>query len=523
MTDSPQVVRVRWRWALGICIVAAIALIVAWASDVSRQQHMLVTMIISVVTLFLHLVWAVLFSRFPGRARIAIFSGAAIVIIGLVNSLQISGVTGDLVPILRWRWKKAPTAMAESPRKAETAPRKVSTANFPQFLGPNRNGIIPGILLETNWTAHPPQELWRHAVGSAWTGFVVEDGIAVTQEQRGEDELVTAYELESGKLIWTHTDSTRYFTTLGGEGPRANPTIANKRIYTFGATGILNCLDLATGKAIWTINAVAEDSASVPSWGFAGAPLVHAGLVIVNVGGKDGRSLVAHDANTGKFVWGGGNDSAGYSSPTVMELAGSKLVVLFNHAQVEGHDLATGKILWEHPWRNGTPHCAMPIQITPNRLLASQGYGYGSELLEVTRTNEAWTVEGIWKSNRLKSKFANLVLYDGYVYGLDDGVLVCLDAATGERKWQGERHGHGQMLLVGEVILLMAENGEVLLIQLAPTEERPLAQFRALNSKTWNPPALAGEYLLVRNDLEAACFKVPLASRTSSSHDGHKL
>ena len=165
----------------------------------------------------------------------------------------------------------------------------------------------------------------------------------------------------------------------------------------------------------------------------------------------------------------------------------------------------------------------MPIQISSNRVMASQGYGYGSELIQVSRTNGNWLAERVWKSNRLKSKFANLILHQGLVYGLDDGKLVCFDPQAGQRKWQGDRHGHGQMLLIGDVILLMAENGEVLLIEPSPTEEKIVAQFRAFRGKTWNPPALAGEYLLVRNDAEAACYKLPLASQRTVVNDGRKL
>jgi outer membrane protein assembly factor BamB len=246
-------------------------------------------------------------------------------------------------------------------------------------------------------------------------------------------------------------------------------------------------------------------------------------MVIVGAGGTHARSLVAHNASTGKFLWGGGDDSAGYSSPTALNLAGVRQAVVFNYSAVAGHDLANGKLLWRYAWHTATPHCAMPIQISTNRILASQGYGYGSELIEVSQTNGVWTAERVWKSNRLRSKFANLILYRGLVYGLDDGVLVCFDPDAGERKWQGERHGHGQMLLIDEVILLIAENGELLLIEPSPAEEKIVARFRAFQTKTWNPPAIAGEYLLVRNDLEAACFKLPLASNVVRVHDGPKL
>lgn len=511
MSDSAQVRTVRWRWALGILVLAAVGLVLIWTRENSRQDHVIRTMILGLGTVILLFLWAVFLSRFRGRVRLAILAVGVVVGGALMASLEIKGVSGDLVPIFRWKWNKgrkievAKAGVAKAP--------KVATGSFPQFLGPDRNGVIHGITLETNWTTRSPQELWRHEVGEAWTGFVVAEGIAVTQEQRGEEELVTAYDLENGKQVWTHSNTAHYGTKIAGEGPRATPTIQGGRVYALGATGILNCLELASGKLVWTKNLLEEHSTHVPEWGFAGAPLVHEGLVIVNAGGKSGRSLVAHEVETGKFVWGGGDDPAGYSSATVMDLCGLKQAVVFNHSHVEGHDLADGKVLWAHSWPTGTPHCAMPIQISANRVMASQGYGVGSELLEVSRTNGNWNVERVWKSNRLKSKFGNLIQHGGFVYGLDDGILACVDPATGVKKWQGERHGHGQMLLVGEIILLMAENGEVLLISPSAEEEKIVARFRALKSKTWNPPALAGEYLLVRNDMEAACFKLPFAAR----------
>jgi outer membrane protein assembly factor BamB len=513
MSDTPRSRPVRWRWAFAILALAAIAIVTIWSLENSRQEHVIQTMVTSLVTLILLFLWAVLFSRFHGRTRLAIFTLGILIAGGLTTSVEIKGVSGDLVPIFRWKWNK--NRKVEIAKASGTKISRTPSASFPQFLGPDRNGVIRGITLETNWAAQPPQELWRHEVGEAWTGFVVADGIAVTQEQRGEQELVTAYELETGKQIWTHADSAHYGTKIAGEGPRATPTISNGRVYALGATGILNCLELANGKLIWTKDLVKEHATHVPEWGFAGAPLIYNGLVIVSVGGKNGRSLVAYESESGKFAWGGGDGSAGYSSPTVMDLCGVTQAVVFNRSLVEGHNLENGKVFWAHPWPTGTPHCAMPIQIATNRVMASQGYGVGSELLEISRTNANWSVERVWKSNRLKSKFANLIFYNGFVYGLDDGIMACLDPATGEKKWQGERHGHGQMLLVRDLILMTAENGEVLLISPSPAEEKIVARFRALTSKTWNPPALAGEYLLVRNDIEAACFKMPLQTRAA--------
>jgi len=246
-------------------------------------------------------------------------------------------------------------------------------------------------------------------------------------------------------------------------------------------------------------------------WGMSGSPLVWDDLVIVSPGGPNGHSLVAYELATGKSVWAGGNDSAGYSSPFPTRLCAVDQVLIFNDGGIAGHDRRSGAVLWEYPWPGGHPHVAMPVVLPNDRVLVSSGYGTGSALLQISRdaTNQ-WRTARLWKSLRLKAKFTNVVQRDGYIYGLDDGTLVCLDAATGELKWKAVRHGHGQMILANDLLLITAEQGEVVLLDPTPKQHRELGRFTAFNSKTWNPPALAGDYLLLRNDLEAACFRLPL-------------
>lgn len=510
--------RIRWLGAAGILLLAFGGL--AWISrrDISQQDRNLKTGALLIVTFLALYLWAILFARFRSRTRLIVFVGGLATIGFFASSLKIVGVSGDLIPIVRFRWS-APRQLAAptvATLKTNAPPKSaVATASFPQFLGPNRNGIIPGVNLETNWMAHPPQELWRREVGNGWTGFAIADGLAITQEQRGENEMVTAYALESGAPVWSHSDTARYFTTLGGEGPRANPTVENGRVYAFGGMGILNCLDFASGKVIWSVDIPREHGTTTPEWGYAGAPLLFNGFVIINASATDKkRSLVSHDAVTGKFAWGAGDDSAGYSSPTLFTLCGVPQIVFFTQKHVAGFDPRDGTALWEHPWPGGHPHVSMPVQISTNQVLASSGYGNGSELIEIARspngTNSSWKAERVWKTNRLKSKFANMIVHGGFVYGLDDGILTCLDPATGERKWHGERHGHGQLLLIGNVLLLMAENGEILLLNPSPQGEEIIVRHKALKGKTWNPPAFASPYLLVRNDQEAVALKLPL-------------
>jgi len=362
--------------------------------------------------------------------------------------------------------------------------------------------------LQRDWTAHPPRQVWRRTVGAAWSGFAVSGGRAVTQEQRSDDELVVCYDLVTGAPLWAHSDRTHYHTVIAGEGPRATATIAGQRAFTLGATGILNCLDLGTGRRLWSTNITASSSRSL-EWGFSSSPLVDGNRVIVSPGGPNGRSLVAYDTTTGECLWSGGNDRGSYSSPTRVTIHGVAQILIFGASGVAGHDPESGNVLWEHPWPGPNPNVAVPLVLPGDHVLISSGYGKGSALLKI---EPGWTARQIWKTVRLKSKFSNLIFRNGHIYGLDDGIMACLDAADGSLKWKDGRYGHGQFILAGDLLLLMAESGHLVLIDPTPDERRELARLKVFDDKTWNPPALAGEYLLLRNDKEAACYRLPVST-----------
>lgn len=426
---------------------------------------------------------------------------------------QIRGVSGDLMPIIEFRWAKRETPAAIA-KPASTIQRLDVATNhaFPQFLGPNRDGVLPGPQLDTNWSAHPPEILWRIKVGPAWSGFAVVGDVALTQEQRGENECVVAYDVVSGKQLWLHTDPARYNTTIAGDGSRATPTVASNRVFTFGATGILNCLDLATGRLLWTRDVVKESAGKVLQWGCTSSPLLVNELVIVHGGESAARSLFAFRAADGEPAWSAGNDDASYASPLLTTLADTAQILAFNNGSVSGHDAATGETLWQKHWGNGNVVCASPVVVSSNRVLFSSGYGVGAELLEIARTESGkFAAKLVWKSIRMKAKFAHLFARDGFLYGLDDGIFACVDLADGAQRWKEGRYGHGQGLLVGDVYLLMAEPGELVLLRPTPEAPNELARFRVFSSKTWNPPALSGDLLFVRNDREAACLRLKLA------------
>jgi outer membrane protein assembly factor BamB len=345
-------------------------------------------------------------------------------------------------------------------------------------------------------------------VGQGWSGFAVQGSLAITQEQHGDEERVVAYQAETGRAVWSHADNARYSTVIAGTGPRSTPTVHAGRVFTMGGTGILNALDLATGRRLWTHDVIKENEGNLPDWGKSCSPLVVDERVIVSAGGS-GRSLVAYDAASGERVWAAGSAGASYSSPVLLTLGGRAQVVIFNRSSVAGHDPATGALLWEQPFPAEQPNVAAPIALSGDRLLVSAGYGIGSKLYRLAAGGSGLQATVAWESPRLKSKFANMVVHGGYVYGLDDGVLTCIDPQTGERRWKAGRYGHGQLLLVAGLLVVQTEDGEVVLVDPSPEAHRELTRFAALSGKTWNPPALAGRRLLVRNDREAAAYELP--------------
>ena len=529
--NNPQPKPTRWWPAVVIIAGFALALAGIWATGSDNQQYRVLRTLtaISVSTLLI-VAWALFFSRLLKRTRLLIFGGLVGAALLFSVSFRFSQFSGNMVPIFEWRWAKRtlPTADGQAPKPTgEPAAHPLAKLSFPQFLGPNRDCKIPGPNLATDWDATPPKKLWRQPIGAAWSGFAVAAQHAVTQEQRGENEAVVCYDLQSGAVLWIHTDSGQYKTAIAGEGPRATPTIHNGKVYTLGATGVLNCLELTTGKPVWqrhiAIDAGLDLDAPVDQsglssnrnkakeWGYASSPLIVDDKVVVSAGGENGKSLFAYDTAGGEPVWSGGNSRAGYSSARLAKLHDETQILIFNQDGLAAHSPINGSVTWRFHWSAPYPHVSMPLSLPGNKVLLSLGYGKGSKLLQVDFVDGVFSATELWKSIRMKAKFTNLVFHDDHIFGLDDGMFACIDAERGRRKWKDGRYGHGQILLRGSHILVMAENGDVILLESNPEKQVELTKFAALDGKTWNPPSLAGEYLLVRNHREAACYKLPLA------------
>ncbi len=501
----------RW-WPAAMLVVLALAWLGRiWLGEASQTQDRVVPTIIAAgLTVLLLLLWLVAFSRLPGRLRLRIAGGAAVLFAIFVALFEIQGVSGDFVPIVSWRFRADSSFEAATHRAAAVA--APAPTDYAQFLGPTRTATVHGTRLARDWAARPPKEVWRRGIGEGWSAFAVAGDALVTQEQRDGREAVARYSLATGELVWAHPYDAHYESVISGNGPRATPTVAGDRVYALGTTGRLHCLDLGSGRVVWQRDIVAEDGAKANDWGFAGSPLALGDLLVVAAGNPAGKSLIAYRRDTGEVAWAAGDDPISYSSPTLATVAGGRQILILNQQSLAAHDPADGRVLWHQQWPGREPKVSQPLVIGEDRVLLSAGYGLGALLLRVERDAAGtFAAHEIWRNIRLKAKFSSSVLHEGFVYGLDDGILVCLDPATGERCWKRGRYGHGQLLLVEDLLLVTTEKGEVVLIEPHPDELRELGRFRALPGKSWNCPAISGPYLLLRNHREAACYELPLA------------
>jgi outer membrane protein assembly factor BamB len=494
--------------------------------------------------------WAVISRHLTAGPRRAALAAAILLACAVWSLVRTDGVTGAGQSQIAWRWAKtdeqrllarasvdpapspAPPAIGKTSEETRTTrpsgevtalsgaetpsiapPRAVerrTSGEWPGFRGPHRDGTVTGVRIRTDWAASPPVELWRRPVGPGWSSFAVGDGLLYTQEQRGDFEVVTCYDAATGKPVWTHQDAARFWESNGGAGPRGTPTLHDGRLYTFGATGILNALNAGNGAAVWTHNAASDTGVHAPNWGFSSSPLVTKDVVIVAAAGR----LAAYDLATGASRWMGPDGGGGYSSPQLLTIGGEEQVLLSSGSGVTSVAPADGRVLWKHAWAGAS--ILQPALTADGGVLITTGDmsgGMGVRRLAVAHGPTGWNVEEVWTSSGLKPYFNDFVVHDGYAFGFDGAILACIDLHDGQRKWKGGRYGHGQLLLLPDqdVLLVLSEEGELALVAASSSQFTELARFPAVEGKTWNHPVLAGGILLVRNGREMVAFRLSLA------------
>jgi outer membrane protein assembly factor BamB len=543
--------RAGWYERLGAIVLMVLA---AWAQKYVVHPSIAggamgnLSYILALETLGVALVaWAAVSRRLAPVAR-----GAAVIVAVVLGCLpwlllRTGGINASGRSDFHWRWTKTPEerllALADEPKappvaapaevvrpiatepaKEPAAPAAVKTppagpaatwkrAEWPGFRGPDRDGVIRGVRIATDWSQAPPAQVWRRPVGPGWSSFAVSGHFIYTQEQRGGDEVVSCYRLSTGEPVWRHRDATRFWESNAGAGPRGTPTLSGGRVYSLGATGVLNVLDGNSGAVVWSRNAATDVKAKIPFWGISSSPLVVNDLVIVAAGGH----LAAYDIATGNPRWSGVGSGFSYSSPHLATIDGVQQILFISGPGTTSVDPATGKVLWQHAWEGGA--IVQPALTEDGGVLVntiSMNGGMGMRRLAVAHDAGGWKVDERWTSTGLKPYFNDFVVHKGHAYGFDGNILSCIDLQDGSRKWKGGRYGNGQLVLLADqdVLLVLTEDGDLALVGATPDQFTEVARFPgALEGKTWNHPVLVGGVLLVRNDHEMAAFRLSLAGR----------
>ena len=522
-----------------------------------RGAHMgLMVPLYSVPVLALALViWAVLTHRMPNPVRRTTMVAAIVLACVPFTIIRTGGLIGSGSE-LHWRWtptpeerllaetKSEPVAIVPAPAPAPAVdppagavpveepvpaptPRvespvparaEASAAEWPGFRGPNRDSVIRSVRIDTDWAASPPAEMWRKPIGPGWSSFAVSGDLFYTQEQRGEEELVSCYRVSTGEPVWRHRDRVRFYESNAGAGPRGTPTIAGDRVFAMGATGIVNALNARTGAKIWSRNASTDTGTAIPDWGFTSSPLVVNDLVILAVSGQ----LIAYDAATGQQRWVGESGGSGYSSPHLATIDGVSQALLMRGSRTISVAPADGTLLWDHTAGPPATSIVQPALTPGGDVLIAGGDamgGTGMRRLALTHGPDGWKAQERWQTRGLKPYFNDFVVHNGHAYGFDGSILSSIDLADGARKWKGGRYGSGQMLLLADqdLLLITSEEGDLALVSATPDKYTELARIPALNGKTWNHPVVVRDILLVRNGEEMVAFKLSLAASPTDS------
>lgn len=434
-----------------------------------------------------------------------------------IATARLDGFDGAYMPEMSFRW--SPSAedrlMQELANETPVAADSLgdwtaTTAGWSGFRGPNRDSRVVEELPKLNWETQPPKEIWRRPVGPAWSSMAVIADRVFTQEQRGEQEAITCYDAKTGDLIWSHEEASRFEEVVSGAGPRATPTVSGDRVFAAGARGIVVALSAKDGSLLWRRDFMEEYGVSAPMWGFSASPLVVDGLVIAFAGASGDNGLIALDADSGENVWSVPTPNSNYGSAQLVTLGGEKQIVFVEPGFVRGLTIQTGEELWRSDVIEPRDFpMVQPQQISDSALIVTTGDGKRSVRIDITKDN-SWKATKVWDSRYLKPSYNDFIFYKGALYGFDKQIFACINAEDGKRHWKNGRYGFGQAILLEAAgqIVVVAESGELILLDANTKGLKEVGRVDAMSSKTWNHPAVDSGVLFVRNAEEMVAYRL---------------
>lgn len=363
-------------------------------------------------------------------------------------------------------------------------------ADWPNYRGPNHDGISKESGWTTEWPANGPKILWKAKVGMGFSGVVVANGQAYTQGNASDQDTIFCFDANTGDSKWKHTYAAPLDAKYYEGGTSATPTVDGDKVYTISKRGILHCLNAADGKVVWTKNLQEELGAKIPEWGFATSFLIQGDLALLNFGSA-GTAL---DKKTGKVVWSSGPEESGYATPVPFDASGERAVLLAAKRDVIAVKVKDGKELWRFPWKTQYDvNAAAPI-LSGSKVFISSGYNRGAGVFDVSKN----PAEKVWENKNLRNHMASSVLWEGHLYGVDENQLRCVVFDTGEVKWTDKVSGKGTLSMADGKLLVLSERGELLVANPSPAGFKPIVRAQVVGGKCWTAPTLANGKIYVR-------------------------
>ena len=389
--------------------------------------------------------------------------------------------------------------------------------DWPQFRGPQQNGVSLEKGLLRSWPESGPKVLWKKPIGGGFSTVTVVGDALYTMAVEGESEMAYRLRESDGEVVW-RVPIGPVFPETFGNGPRATPTVDQDVVYMLSATGRLHALKIKDGARLWEVDFVKELGSPVPTRGFAGSPLVDGDLLVVEAGGTEGRAVVGLDKKTGKLRWSALDGKAGYVTPLAVTIDGVRQYVF---VRTSGGDIVSvaqdGKLHWRYPWKVGG--IASPLFLAPNRIFASASDDIGAVLLEIGKADGKATVREVWNNRVMKNHFSSSVLYEGHIYGFDNASLKCIVAETGEQKWVQRGYGKGSLIVADGLLYILSDQGQLILAEATPAGFQEKGKVKVMEGKTWTSPVVSHGRIFLRDDDEMIVLDVrtPAAPATTPS------